>query len=91
MQALKINTWRAVTSLLVLLTKKRKFGPLKDCEGPQKCDIKGPNDPWQFLFILTPVCNCTLHQNLTDHIESADFILVLAFGFIFTILYEMNA
>ena len=26
--------------------KERKPGPLKDCEGPRKYDIKGPNDPW---------------------------------------------
>ena len=34
----------------------RKSGPLKDCDGPQKYDFKGPNDPWQFLLILTPDC-----------------------------------
>ena len=36
------------------INKIRKSGPLKDCEGPQKYDIKDPNDPWQFLFISTP-------------------------------------
>ena len=32
----------------------RISGPLKDWEGPQKYYFKGPNDPWQFLLILTP-------------------------------------
>ena len=32
----------------------RKSGPFKDCEGPQIYDIKGPNDPCQFLLTLTP-------------------------------------
>ena len=28
------------------IREKLKSGPLKDCEGPQKYNIKGPNDPW---------------------------------------------
>ena len=27
---------------------------LKNCDGPQKYDMKDPNDPWQVLLILTP-------------------------------------
>ena len=34
-----------------LISGKKKTWALK-CEGPQKYDIKGPNDPWQFLLIL---------------------------------------
>ena len=63
MRALKINTWRALRALrflgnsyaiLSLISEKRKCWPLRDYEGPQKYNIKGPNDPWQFLLILTP-------------------------------------
>ena len=32
----------------------RKSGHWKNCEGPQKYDIKGANDPWQLMLILTP-------------------------------------
>ena len=35
----------------------RKSGPLKDCEGPQKYDIKDPNDPLHLFLILTPGVN----------------------------------
>ena len=31
-----------------------KSGPLKNCEGPQIFDFKGPNGPLKFLLILTP-------------------------------------
>ena len=31
-----------------------KSGPLKNCDGPQKFHVKGPNGPWTFLLILTP-------------------------------------
>ena len=41
-------------TVIIPINKIRKFGPLKDCEGLQKYDIKGPNDPWQFWLILTP-------------------------------------
>ena len=42
-------------TVISFIKEKSKFGPLKDCEGPQNVK-KGPNDPWQFLLILTPAC-----------------------------------
>ena len=41
-------------TILSPMNEIRKYEPLKDCEGPQRYDIKGPNDSWQFLLILTP-------------------------------------
>ena len=43
-------------TVISLINEIRKSGPLKDCEGPQKYDIKGPDGPWQILLILTPGC-----------------------------------
>ena len=60
LRALKINTERACRvwgdsdTFIGSINEIRNFGPLKDFEGPQIYDIKGPNDPWQFLLILTP-------------------------------------
>ena len=48
--------WGDIDTVISLINekKKRESGPLRDFEGPQKYDIKGPNSPWQFLPILTP-------------------------------------
>ena len=43
-----------VMPLYVPCNEKWKSEPSKDCEDPQKYDIESPNDPWQFLLILTP-------------------------------------
>ena len=48
------NFEATVIPLLSPINEIRRSGPLENCEGPQKCDIKGPNHPWQFLLILTP-------------------------------------
>ena len=61
MRALKVKTWRpcrfwgSSSTVICLTSKKRKSGPLKHCEGPWIYDIRGPNDPWECLLILTPV------------------------------------
>ena len=66
LQALKINTrrarrtrkfWGDSNTLKSPINEIRQSGPLKDCEGHQINDIKGPNDPWQFLLILTSEYN----------------------------------
>ena len=46
--------WACSNSVISHFSEKQKSGPLKDCEGPQKYDIKGPNDPWHLFLILTP-------------------------------------
>ena len=65
LRALKINTrrarrarkiWGDSDTFISPMNEKRKSGPLKYCEDPQKYDIKGPNDPGQLLLILTPGC-----------------------------------
>ena len=54
MRALKINTWRALRArrflgnsktVICFISEKRNSWPLQDCEGSQKYNIKGPNDP----------------------------------------------
>ena len=60
MPALTINTWRALRAHRFwgdsnTISEKRKSGPLKYCEGPQKYNNRGPNDPWQLLLTLNPV------------------------------------
>ena len=54
LRALKINTRRAHMALKFWgdsntitspINEIRRSGPFKDWEGPQKYDIKGPNDP----------------------------------------------
>ena len=63
LRALKINSTRArrarkywgdSDTVANPINEIRKPGPLKNCEGPQKYDINGPNGPLQFLLILTP-------------------------------------
>ena len=40
-----LASFRATVIPLYVINDVRKSGHLKDCEGPQKYDIKGPNDP----------------------------------------------
>ena len=57
LRALKINARRARNSDIVIspINGIRQSWPLKrNCDGPQKYDMKDPNDPWQVLLILTP-------------------------------------
>ena len=47
------NFEATIVLLLSPISEERKSGSLKDCEGPQKHDIKGLNDHWQFLLTST--------------------------------------
>ena len=38
--------WGDSYTVIGSINEIRKSGPLKDYEGPQIYDIKGPNDPW---------------------------------------------
>ena len=66
-------TLATVIPLYVSLVKKRKSGPLKNCESPRKYDNDSPNDPWQILLISTPVNT----QNRQIHVDLWDCIIEL--------------
>ena len=69
------KVWGGNHTVIRPINEIRKSVPLKECEGPQKYDNRGPNDPWQFLLILTPAGRnvdfknqvSTLHYNKVYH------------------------
>ena len=50
--------WDDSNPVISSINEVRKSGPLKGFESPQKYDMKGPNDPQQFLLIWTPGYVC---------------------------------
>ena len=54
--------WGDCETVISPINELKKSVPSKDCEGPQKYDIKGPNDPWIFLLIL-------IHKNNHNNVH----------------------